>query len=105
MLKLFVCGYHKNVIKHFNNPKNIGSFNPKNKDVGTGLILNRFTDYYIAIVGAPSCGDVMKLQIKVSKNRKIIKDSCFKTFGCGSAIASSSFATSLIKGMKINQAK
>ena len=60
---------------------------------------------FLAIVGAPACGDVMKLQIKVGKDKKTIVDSCFKTFGCGSAIASSSFATELIKGMKLQKAK
>ena len=82
--------YHKNVIEHFENPRNIGSLNTKNKNVGTG------------IVGAPACGDVMQLQIKV-ENDKII-DTKFKTFGCGSAIASSSLATEWIKGKKITEA-
>ena len=83
--------YHKKVIDHFENPKNIGNFNINEKNIGT------------AIVGAPACGDVMKLQIKVGKDNKII-DTKFKTFGCGSAIASSSYATELIKNMDINDA-
>ena len=82
--------YHKKIIDHFENPKNIGSFLKKHKNVGIGL------------VGAPACGDVMKLSIKVKDN--IIIDSKFKTFGCGSAIASSSFLTEYIKGMHIDKA-
>ena len=81
--------YHK-VIDHFENPRNIGSFLKKHRNVGIGL------------VGAPACGDVMKLSIKVKDN--IIIDSKFKTFGCGSAIASSSFLTEYIKGMHIDKA-
>ncbi|CAI5944151.1 unnamed protein product [Closterium sp. NIES-64] len=69
--------YHKNVVDHYNHPRNVGAFDKRDPDVGTGL------------VGAPACGDVMKLQIKVDAEGKIV-DSCFKTFGCGSAIASSS---------------
>lgn len=69
--------YHKNVVDHYNRPRNVGSFDKSDANVGTGL------------VGAPACGDVMKLQIRVNENGEII-DSCFKTFGCGSAIASSS---------------
>lgn len=69
--------YHERVVDHFNNPRNVGSFDKNEPDVGTGL------------VGAPACGDVMKLQIKVDDSGKIV-DACFKTFGCGSAIASSS---------------
>ena len=83
--------YHKNVIDHYENPRNVGSFNSKEKDIGTGL------------VGAPACGDVMKLQIKVNDSGKIV-DAKFKTFGCGSAIASSSYATEHIKGKNINEA-
>ena len=83
--------YHKKVIDHYENPRNVGSFNSKEKNIGTGL------------VGAPSCGDVMKLQIKVNDSGKII-DAKFKTFGCGSAIASSSYATEYIKGKHINEA-
>jgi len=80
------------VIEHYENPRNVGSFNSKDKNVGTGL------------VGAPACGDVMKLQIKVNDSGKIV-DARFKTFGCGSAIASSSYATEYIKGKNINEAK
>lgn len=83
--------YHSNTIDHYENPRNIGSLNKANKNVGTGL------------VGAPACGDVMKLQISVDENG-IIMESKFKTFGCGSAIASSSFATEWIKGRHINDA-
>lgn len=78
------------VVEHFNNPKNVGSFDKNDPNVGTGL------------VGAPACGDVMKLQIKVDDNGNII-DSCFKTFGCGSAIASSSYATELIKQKSVDE--
>ena len=83
--------YHKKVIDHYENPRNVGSFNSKEKNIGTGL------------VGAPACGDVMKLQIKVNDSGKIV-DAKFKTFGCGSAIASSSYATEYIKGKNINEA-
>jgi len=83
--------YHKNVIEHFENPKNVGTLDVNSKNVGT------------AIVGAPACGDVMKLQIKVEDNT--IVETRFKTFGCGSAIASSSFATEEIKGKNIDDAK
>tara|TARA_Y100000992_G_C20976946_1_gene355436 strand:- start:53 stop:490 length:438 start_codon:yes stop_codon:yes gene_type:complete len=82
--------YHKNIINHFENPKNVGTFNKNFKNVGIGL------------VGAPACGDVMKLSIKVKDN--IIIDSKFKTFGCGSAIASSSYITEYIKGLHIDKA-
>ena len=90
LLKIFSRNYHKNIIKHFENPKNVGSLDKSLKNVGT------------AIVGAPACGDVMKLQILVENN--IIKKAVFKTFGCGSAIASSSFATEYIKNMTIEKA-
>lgn len=83
--------YSKKVIDHYENPKNVGSFDPSEKNIGTGL------------VGAPSCGDVMKLQIKVNEEG-IIEDVKFKTFGCGSAIASSSLATELLKGKKLEEA-
>lgn len=83
--------YHEKVIDHYENPRNVGSMKKDDKDVGTGL------------VGAPACGDVMKLQIKVDENGKII-DAKFKTFGCGSAIASSSLATEWIKGKSMEQA-
>jgi iron-sulfur cluster assembly enzyme ISCU, mitochondrial len=83
--------YHKRVIDHYENPRNVGSFNSKENNIGTGL------------VGAPACGDLMKLQIKVNDSGKIV-DAKFKTFGCGSAIASSSLATEWIKGKHINDA-
>ena len=82
--------YTDAVLEHYNNPKNVGSLDKTAADVGTGL------------VGAPECGDVMKLQIRV-ENEKIV-DAKFKTFGCGSAIASSSLATEWIKGKTINEA-
>lgn len=82
--------YSKEVLDHYNNPKNVGSFSKDDENVGTGL------------VGAPECGDVMKLQIKV-ENDKIV-DAKFKTFGCGSAIASSSLATEWVKGKTIDEA-
>jgi len=83
--------YHEKVIDHYENPRNVGSFHSKETNIGTGL------------VGAPACGDVMKLQIKVDDDGKII-DSKFKTFGCGSAIASSSLATEWIKGKTLVEA-
>lgn len=83
--------YHQNVIDHYESPRNVGSFDKNEKNVGT------------AMVGAPACGDVMKLQIKVDEFGNII-DTKFKTFGCGSAIASSSYATEYIKGKHINDA-
>jgi len=86
-----VATYHKNVIDHYENPRNVGSMDKKDKTVGTGL------------VGAPACGDVMKLQIKVDDDGKII-DAKFKTFGCGSAIASSSLATEWVKGKTMDEA-
>lgn len=82
--------YSDKVIDHYNNPRNIGSFKKEDEDVGTG------------IVGAPECGDVMKLQIKVEKDT--IVDARFKTFGCGSAIASSSLATEWLKGKTVEEA-
>ena len=82
--------YHKFIINHFNNPRNVGSFNNNSRNVGIGL------------VGAPACGDVMKLSIKVKND--IIVDAKFKTFGCGSAIASSSYVTELLKGKTIENA-
>jgi iron-sulfur cluster assembly enzyme ISCU, mitochondrial len=84
--------YHENVLDHYDNPRNVGSLNKADKDVGTGL------------VGAPACGDVMKLQIKVNDESGVIEDAKFKTFGCGSAIASSSYATTWIQGKKIDEA-
>lgn len=82
--------YHENVIDHYENPRNVGSMDKNAKNVGTGL------------VGAPACGDVMKLQIEVDESGKIV-DSKFKTFGCGSAIASSSVATEWLKGKTIDE--
>eukprot|EP01119_Soliformovum_irregulare_P008889 TRINITY_DN21996_c0_g1_i1.p1 TRINITY_DN21996_c0_g1~~TRINITY_DN21996_c0_g1_i1.p1 ORF type:complete len:165 (-),score=29.57 TRINITY_DN21996_c0_g1_i1:169-663(-) len=84
-------GYHERVIDHYENPRNVGAFNAKDQSVGTGL------------VGAPACGDVMKIQLQVSEEG-IITDAKFKTFGCGSAIASSSYVTELVKGKHINDA-
>jgi|TARA_B110000263_G_scaffold223902_1_gene213937 Fe-S cluster assembly scaffold IscU len=83
--------YHSNVISHYELPLNVGAFSKKEKGVGT------------AIVGAPACGDVMKLQIKVDPESNIIIDTKFKTFGCGSAIAASSVASEWIKGKNINE--
>lgn len=84
--------YSDKVIDHFNHPRNVGSFDQKDENVGTGL------------VGAPECGDVMKLQLKVNAQTNIIEDAKFKTFGCGSAIASSSLATEWVKGKSVDQA-
>jgi len=83
--------YSDKVIDHYENPRNVGSFGKEEEGVGTGM------------VGAPACGDVMKLQIKVSKDG-IIQDAKFKTYGCGSAIASSSLVTEWVKGMHIDEA-
>ena len=82
--------YSKGVLEHYDNPRNVGSLDKKDPNVGTGL------------VGAPECGDVMKLQIKVDGNDKIV-DAKFKTFGCGSAIASSSVATEWVKGKTMDE--
>ncbi|TKA55496.1 Iron sulfur cluster assembly protein 1, mitochondrial, partial [Friedmanniomyces simplex] len=84
--------YHEKVLDHYNNPRNVGSMGKNQQDVGTGL------------VGAPACGDVMKIQIKVDPKDDTITDVKFKTFGCGSAIASSSYLTELVKGMTLEQA-
>ena len=83
--------YGKKLIDHFENPRNVGSFDKNDSNIGTGL------------VGAPSCGDVMKLQLKINKDN-IIEDAKFKTFGCGSAIASSSLVTEWVKGKTIDEA-
>ena len=83
--------YSDKVIDHYENPRNVGSFAKDDPTVGTGM------------VGAPACGDVMKLQIKVDEHG-IIRDACFKTYGCGSAIASSSLVTEWVKGMHIDDA-
>ena len=84
--------YSKQVIDHYENPRNVGTFDKDDEDVGTGM------------VGAPACGDVMKLQIKVDPTTGIISDAKFKTYGCGSAIASSSLITEWIKGKTLEQA-
>ena len=83
--------YHKNIVEHYESPKNVGSLDKNKKNIGTGL------------VGAPACGDVMKFQIEVDENGEIT-DSKFKTFGCGSAIASSSVATEWVIGKNIDDA-
>ena len=84
--------YSNKVIEHYENPRNVGSLDKNDPNVGTGL------------VGAPACGDVMKLQLKIDDSG-IIEDAKFKTFGCGSAIASSSLVTEWVKGMNIDQAE
>ena len=84
--------YSDKVVDHYNNPRNVGSFKKDEDDVGTGL------------VGAPECGDVMKLQIKIDEESGVIEDAKFKTFGCGSAIASSSLATEWVKGKTLDEA-
>jgi nitrogen fixation protein NifU and related proteins len=84
--------YSKQVIDHYENPKNVGGFTKDDKDVGTGM------------VGAPACGDVMRLQIKVNKKTGRIEDAKFKTYGCGSAIASSSLVTEWVKGKTLDEA-
>jgi len=84
--------YSDKVLDHYNHPRNVGSLDKKDSNVGTGL------------VGAPECGDVMKLQIKVNPSTGVIEDAKFKTFGCGSAIASSSLATEMLKGKTVDQA-
>ena len=84
--------YSKKVIDHYENPKNVGKFNAEETNIGTGL------------VGAPACGDVMQLQIKVNPETNIIEDAKFKTFGCLSAIAASSLATEKIKGQTLDYA-
>jgi len=84
--------YSEKVLDHYNNPRNVGSLDRNSPDVGTGM------------VGAPECGDVMKLQIQVNPESGVIEDAKFKTFGCGSAIASSSLATEWLKGKTVDQA-
>ena len=84
--------YSDQVIDHYNNPRNVGTLDKASAEVGTGL------------VGAPECGDVMRLQIRVNPETQIIEEAKFKTFGCGSAIASSSLATEWIKGRSVNEA-
>lgn len=83
--------YSSKVIDHYENPRNVGGFDKQEKNIGTGL------------VGAPACGDVMKLQIKVNEEG-VIEDARFKTFGCGSAIASSSLITEMVKGKSLDKA-
>lgn len=84
--------YSTKVLDHYNNPRNVGSFDREDPRVGTG------------VVGAPECGDVMKLQIKVNPGTGLIEEARFKTFGCGSAIASSSLATEWLRGKTLNEA-
>jgi nitrogen fixation NifU-like protein len=84
--------YSDKVIDHYNNPRNVGALPKEDPSVGTGL------------VGAPECGDVMKLQIRVNEQTEVIEDARFKTFGCGSAIASSSLATEWVKGKTLSEA-
>jgi len=83
-------GYSDKVLDHYNNPRNVGSFGKDEANVGTG------------VVGAPECGDVMKLQLKIS-DAGVVEDAKFKTFGCGSAIASSSYVTELVKGKTVDE--
>jgi len=82
--------YSEKELDHYENPRNVGTFDPKKDNIGTGM------------VGAPACGDVMRLQIEVEEG--VIKDAKFKTYGCGSAIASSSLVTEMVKGMTLDQA-
>ena len=84
--------YSDKVLDHYNNPRNVGSMDKNSSNVGTGM------------VGAPECGDVMKLQVKVNPETGVIEDAKFKTFGCGSAIASSSLATEWLRGKTVDQA-
>lgn len=84
--------YSDKVIDHYENPRNVGTLDKNSKNVGTGM------------VGAPACGDVMKLQIEIDDKTQVIKDAKFKTYGCGSAIASSSLATEWLKGRTLEQA-
>lgn len=84
--------YNEKVIDHYENPRNVGILDKNDKQVGTGM------------VGAPACGDVMKLQIKVNEETGTIEDAVFKTYGCGSAIASSSLATEMLKGRTLEEA-
>ena len=84
--------YSEKVVDHYENPRNVGSFDKGDEDVGTGM------------VGAPACGDVMKLQIKVNPSTGVIEDARFKTYGCGSAIASSSLVTEWVRGKTLDEA-
>jgi len=90
MFRILCRRYHARVIQHYETPRNVGSFKKDEKNIGTGL------------VGAPACGDVMKLQVKVEDG--VVVDAKFKTFGCGSAIASSSVATEWVKGKTVEEA-
>ncbi len=92
IINLNIMAYSEKVIDHYTHPKNVGTLDKSKKNVGTGL------------VGAPECGDVMRLQIEVDDTTGVIKDARFKTFGCGSAIASSSLATEWLKGKSVNDA-
>jgi nitrogen fixation NifU-like protein len=92
ILERMVMAYSDKVVDHYENPRNVGGFDKTDPSVGTGM------------VGAPACGDVMKLQIKVDENG-IIQDAKFKTYGCGSAIASSSLVTEWVKGRTLDEAK
>jgi nitrogen fixation NifU-like protein len=87
-----LMAYSEKVVEHYEKPRNVGSLDSSNNSIGTGL------------VGAPECGDVMKLQIQVNEDTGVIEDAKFKTFGCGSAIASSSLATEWVKGKTIDEA-
>ena len=87
-----IMAYSEKVVDHYENPRNVGSFDKSDTDIGTGM------------VGAPACGDVMKLQIKVDNDTGIITDAKFKTYGCGSAIASSSLITEWVKGKTLAEA-
>lgn len=89
--------YGPKIIEHYENPRNVGSF-------GTQQDMKKRTDVGVGLVGAPECGDVMQLQIKVNQQTGVIEDAKFKTFGCGSAIASSSLATEWLKGRTLQQA-
>src|SRR5207244_4996309 len=84
--------YTEKVLEHYQSPHNVGSFSKSEENVGTG------------VVGAPECGDVMKLQLKIKPSNGVIEDARFKTFGCGSAIASSSYVTEMVKGKRIEEA-
>jgi nitrogen fixation NifU-like protein len=90
--KEYVMAYSEKVIDHYENPRNVGKFDDEDENIGTGM------------VGAPACGDVMRLQIKVNDNG-VIEDAKFKTYGCGSAIASSSLLTEWVKGRKLEDAE
>lgn len=85
--------YSKKVLEHYNNPKNVGSFDPKKENIGTGM------------VGAPACGDVMKIQIEVDPKNNKIKDVKWKTYGCGSAISASSLLSEWVKGLTLEEAQ